>query len=223
MVEAGGFEPPSSYGFPQSSTCVSVLLTLAAASRRRPLSAAASALILCPGRRRAHPGLSPLKWRCFLPRGLGRGSGSPMARRPLPTARRQLWFGPSDFRVDGARHADRGSLGAVETWSPPRVVGVESYPFGLLRASFSSFWPRCWRARASAEFWTRPDRKMLWSPAASSDQQRARVLTGVKAGRCAPPPLRGADGLDAGLVQTGSCRRCPLVHPYMLWSTLCSE
>ena len=30
------------------------------------------------------------------------------------------------------------------------------------------------------------------------DQQRARVLTGVKARRCAPPPLRGADGLDAG-------------------------
>ena len=28
--------------------------------------------------------------------------------------------------------------------------------------------------------------------------QRARVLTGVKARRFAPPPLRGADGLDAG-------------------------
>ena len=36
------------------------------------------------------------------------------------------------------------------------------------------------------------------SPAASSSQQRARVLTGVKARRFAPPPLRGADGLDAG-------------------------
>ena len=42
------------------------------------------------------------------------------------------------------------------------------------------------------------DRKMLWSLAASSSQQRARVLTDVKARRFAPPPLRGADGLDAG-------------------------
>ena len=41
-------------------------------------------------------------------------------------------------------------------------------------------------------------RMMLWSPAASSGQQRARVLTGVKAPRSARPPLRGADGLDAG-------------------------
>ena len=39
---------------------------------------------------------------------------------------------------------------------------------------------------------------MLWSPPASSSQQRARVLTGVKARRFAPPPLRGADGPDAG-------------------------
>ena len=39
---------------------------------------------------------------------------------------------------------------------------------------------------------------MSWSPAASSSQQRARVLTDVKARRFAPPPLRGADGLDAG-------------------------
>ena len=39
---------------------------------------------------------------------------------------------------------------------------------------------------------------MLWSPAASSSQQRARVLTDVKARRFAPPPLRGADGLDVG-------------------------
>ena len=29
-------------------------------------------------------------------------------------------------------------------------------------------------------------------------RQRARVLTAVKARRCAPPPLRGADGLDCG-------------------------
>ena len=58
--------------------------------------------------------------------------------------------------------------------------------------------PECWRARGPAKFWTRVDRKMLWSPPASSAQQRARVLTGVKARRYAPPPLRGSDGLDAG-------------------------
>ena len=34
-----------------------------------------------------------------------------------------------------------------------------------------------------------------WS---SSDPQRARVLAAAKARRSAPPPLRGADGLDAG-------------------------
>ena len=38
----------------------------------------------------------------------------------------------------------------------------------------------CPRAREFAEFWTRADRKILWSPAASSDQQRAHVLTGIK-------------------------------------------
>ena len=32
----------------------------------------------------------------------------------------------------------------------------------------------------------------------SSDSPRARVLTAVKARRSAPPPLRGAHGLDAG-------------------------
>ena len=56
----------------------------------------------------------------------------------------------------------------------------------------------CSRARATAEFWTRVDRKMLWSLAASSDQQCARVLASVKARRSAPPPLRGAQGLDPG-------------------------
>ena len=50
--------------------------------------------------------------------------------------------------------------------------------------------PRCrWQHVA------RGDRMMLWSPAASSGRHRARVLTGVKAPRCAPPPLRGAHGL----------------------------
>ena len=32
----------------------------------------------------------------------------------------------------------------------------------------------------------------------SSDPQHARVLAAVQARRCAPPPLRGADGLDGG-------------------------
>ena len=57
---------------------------------------------------------------------------------------------------------------------------------------------RCCRARSSEGNRTPVDRKMSWSPAASSSQQRARVLTGVKARRFAPPPLRGADGPDAG-------------------------
>ena len=39
---------------------------------------------------------------------------------------------------------------------------------------------------------------MLWSPAASSDRQRRRVLARVKVRRYAPPPLRGAGNLDAG-------------------------
>ena len=41
----------------------------------------------------------------------------------------------------------------------------------------------------------------------SSDSQRARVLTAVKARRSAPPPLRGAHGLDAGSAhgRPGSC------------------
>ena len=41
-------------------------------------------------------------------------------------------------------------------------------------------------------------------------RQRARVLTAVKARRYAPPPLRGADGLDGGsahALQTGLVRR----------------
>ena len=37
-----------------------------------------------------------------------------------------------------------------------------------------------------------------WSPAASSGQQRERVLPAVKGPRYARPPLRGADALDAG-------------------------
>ena len=47
----------------------------------------------------------------------------------------------------------------------------------------------------------------------SSDPQRARVLTAVKARRSAPPPLRGAHGLDAGSAHAhpGSC--LTMTHP----------
>ena len=37
---------------------------------------------------------------------------------------------------------------------------------------------------------------MMWSPVASSDEQRGRVLALVKAPRYARPPLRGVDSLD---------------------------
>ena len=85
----------------------------------------------------------------------------------------------------------------------------------------------CCRARGTDGNWTRVDRKMLWSPAASSSQQRARVLTDVKARRFAPPPLRGADGLDVGSAHGSS--RLALADdahsytPYMLWSPACPE
>ena len=75
------------------------------------------------------------------------------------------------------------------------VLPRETRPSGEAEAGTL---PRCCRARGTDRNWTRVDRKMLWSPAASSSQQRARVLTDVKARRFAPPPLRGADGLDAG-------------------------
>ena len=61
-----------------------------------------------------------------------------MARRPSPTRCRQLWFGPSDFRVDGARHADRGSLVPVETLSPPCCLALQFYPFRLGARLFAS-------------------------------------------------------------------------------------
>ena len=51
------------------------------------------------------------------------------------------------------------------------------------------------RVRRILEF-RRPQNVVV--PPASSDEQRARVLTGVKALRFAPPPLRGASGPDAG-------------------------
>ena len=74
----------------------------------------------------------------------------------------------------------------------------------------------CCRARGTDRNWTRVDRKMLWSPAASSSQQRARVLTDVKARRFAPRPrsagLTALTPAPRTLVQIGSCRRCSLIH-----------
>ena len=55
----------------------------------------------------------------------------------------------------------------------------------------------CCRARGTEGNWTRVDRKMLWSPAASSSQQRARVLTDVKARRFAPPRSAGLTALTS--------------------------
>ena len=85
----------------------------------------------------------------------------------------------------------------------------------------------CSRPRGNDQFSTRVDNKMLWWTGASSDRQRARVLAGVKARRYASAPASA--GLAAltppprMLVQTGSCRRCPILTPYMLWSTNCAE
>ena len=75
---------------------------------------------------------------------------------------------------------------------------------------------RCWRARGSAKFWTRVDRKMC-------GHRRHRQPNSVRV--CSPASRRLATlrprfaGLTAltpaprTLVQTGSCRRCPLMHP----------
>ena len=72
----------------------------------------------------------------------------------------------------------------------------------------------CCRARGTDGNWTRVDRKILWSPAASSSQQRARVLTDVKARRFAPPPLRGADGLDVGSAHARPDWLLPTMPPH---------
>ena len=56
----------------------------------------------------------------------------------------------------------------------------------------------CWRAADCAGFSLAVDHKMLWLGWRRRSEQRARVLTAVKARRCAPPPLRGAGGLDRG-------------------------
>ena len=83
----------------------------------------------------------------------------------------------------------------------------------------------CCRARGTDRNWTRVDRKMSWSPAASSSQQRARVLTDVKA-----RPLRSrprSAGLAAltpaprTLVRLALADDAHSYTPYMLWSTSC--
>ena len=58
------------------------------------------------------------------------------------------------------------------------------------------------RNRTNSELVSTP--KMLWLAGASSDPQLRRVLAVVKARRSAPPPLRGALGLD-----DGSAHACP--------------
>ena len=105
MVEAGGLEPPSSNGFPQSSTCVSVLLSLAAASRRRPLLAAASAWILGPARRRVRLELSLLNDAASYPAGWAGAAG-------------RLWLG-------GHRQLVVGSCGLIHRISESMVLGTQ--------------------------------------------------------------------------------------------------
>ena len=62
---------------------------------------------------------------------------------------------------------------------------------------------------------------------ASSDPQLRRVLAVVKARCSAPPPLRGALGLDDGSAHAcptpAHIGRCPTLTPYMLWSTTCPD
>ena len=85
----------------------------------------------------------------------------------------------------------------VALWRYGRLSSFHTYLSRAAAVAMGLF-VGCCRARGTDRNWTRVDRKMLWSPAASSSQQRARVLTDVKARRFAPHPLRGADGLDAG-------------------------
>ena len=99
--------------------------------------------------------------------------------------------------------------------TPTQPTAVTAIPWGSGAAPFGCV-GRCCRARGTDRNWTLVDRKMSWSPAASSSQQRARVLTDVKARRFAPPRSAGLTALTPAprtLVQTGSCRRCSLIHP----------
>ena len=104
----------------------------------------------------------------------------------------QMPTGPSDEPTTStARRV------AAATWMMSSTT-VASRAYAVVPARRSRWSRSCCRARGTDRNWTLVDRKMSWSPAASSSQQRARVLTDVKARRFAPPPLRGADGLDAG-------------------------
>ena len=102
-------------------------------------------------------------------------------RRPIPVLGK---------RCERARRARIGSGAGTGSAHGQRQLLPDSREAVLQRRRSST---DCCRARGTDRNWTRVDRKMLWSPAASSSQQRARVLTDVKARRFAPPPLRGAD------------------------------
>ena len=90
----------------------------------------------------------------------------------------QIWhaYDISDTKAEDMQHELKADLGALLEPEP-----VEERPRGLPQ----NLWAE-WRTG---------------SP--SSDPQRARVLAAVKARRSAPPPLRGADGLDAGSAHAG--------------------
>ncbi len=84
----------------------------------------------------------------------------------------------------------------------------------------------CSRPRGNDQFSTRVDHKMLWWPGhrlidsvrvCSSASRRVAPLRPRFAGLTALTPA------PRTLVQTGSCRRCPILTPYMLWSTNCAE
>ena len=105
--------------------------------------------------------------------------------RELAACYGKEWYDNPAAGLDwGARKriadARRTALRAGHAVTPPRMVAT------LLASS---------RIRRILEF--RRPQDVVVAPA-SSDEQRARVLTGVKALRFAPPPLRGASGPDAG-------------------------
>ena len=82
-----------------------------------------------------------------------------------------------DYRI---RDADRGRDRARRAGGDAGINGEG----GSVRGEQA-----CSRPRGNAEFWTRVDRKDVVVAGASSDRQVPRVLAGVKARRCAPPPL----------------------------------
>ena len=125
------------------------------------------------------------------PAGGDAGGGAPGGAADTSAAEPVREPAPGSAASSGG--VDSPGLGVPLVLAQPRSMFEQ--PNGLVLALVLLV---CCRARGTDRNWTRVDRKMLWSPAASSSQQRARVLTDVKARRFAPPPLRGADGLDAG-------------------------